>query len=146
MTTRLLDRTSNRHFSAFCAVTALTTPLYAFGFPTEIWICCALFWPTLCSCACASRSSLWLGTFIVLLPLFTFTHAAAILFFPLFVITAMLNSEGIQRALLLIAIASVLTCWLLVKMFVPASPRRRNPVSPVPSVNTLSALLWARRR
>ena len=47
MATYALDRTSGRIFFVFaCASTALLCPL-VFGFPTEMWIAHAMFWPTI---------------------------------------------------------------------------------------------------
>lgn len=57
------DRTPGRSFfTVACASTALLAPL-VFGFPTEMWIAHALFWPTLTAAHCARQSHR--GTLIV---------------------------------------------------------------------------------
>jgi hypothetical protein len=117
--TRFLDSTDDKHFSAYCNVATLTTLFYTFGFPTEVWILFGLFWPTLCCCACAQYSFVRLGAALVLLPLFLFTHEAAILFLPILAWVAIGSCHDWQRALVLTAIVAVAAGWLAVKMLVP---------------------------
>jgi hypothetical protein len=127
--TRLLDSTDDKHFSAYCNVATLTTPFYAFGFPTEIWMLFGLFWPTLCCCACAQHSFVRLGAALVLLPLFLFTHEAAVLFLPILAWAAIGSCHGWQRAVILAAMVAVAAGWLAVKMLVPLCyPWRASPL------------------
>jgi hypothetical protein len=119
LATRFLDSTANKHFSAYCNVATLTTPWYAFGFPTEIWMLFGLFWPLLCCCACAQQSLLRLGAALVLLPLFLFTHETAILFLPILAWVAISSCHGWQRVMLLTAIVAVAAGWIAVKALVP---------------------------
>src|SRR5262249_15611253 len=68
MATRMLYRTADKRCSAYFNVASLTTPLFTFGFPTEVWMTCALFWPALCCCACANPSSVPFWLSFLLLP------------------------------------------------------------------------------
>src|SRR5262249_29989332 len=117
--TRLLDRTQDKRLSAYCNVASVTTPFFTFGFPTEIWIMCALFWPTLCCCVCARSSYVPFLVFFLLLPLFIFTHEVAIIFVPLLVFVVVKSNLGIRRATMLAAIAAVLVCWTFVEAYLP---------------------------
>lgn len=140
--TRLLDNTTDKHVSAFCNVATLTTPYYAYGFPTEVWISFALFWPTLCCCICAQSSIVRLAALFVLLPLLLFTHEAAILFFPILAGVAICFCRGRQRLLILATIVAVLALWAAVRGLVPAcSPRQLSPLQMLagrPFVNLVS--------
>ncbi|MEA2856451.1 MAG: hypothetical protein QOH98_772, partial [Methylobacteriaceae bacterium] len=50
------DRTPGRTIFAYaCLSTACVCPL-VFGFPTEMWMAHALFWPALALCLCAPRT------------------------------------------------------------------------------------------
>lgn len=74
------DRSESRVIFVYaCASTAALCPL-VFGFPTEVWVSHALFWPTLALCHHARGSvggvMLVFGTLLALL----LTHAGAVLF------------------------------------------------------------------
>jgi hypothetical protein len=74
------DRSRERTlFSHACVSTACLCPL-VFGFPTEVWVTHALFWPTLSLCHYARGNFAGaLAVFIALLAL-VFTHAGALIF------------------------------------------------------------------
>ena len=73
------DRSRGRIIFAYaCASTACLCPM-VFGFPTEVWVMHALFWPSLATCLYARRSA---GGFMVmfgLLVALAFTHASALI-------------------------------------------------------------------
>jgi hypothetical protein len=80
MATWAADRSKNRVIFVYaCASTASLCPL-VFGFPTEVWISHALFWPALALC-CHIRASVGgvVLVFVTLLALLL-THAGALLF------------------------------------------------------------------
>ena len=150
--TRLLDRTDDKHFSAYCNVASVTTPLFTFGFPTEVWITCALFWPTLCCCACTKHFSAPCWMFFLLLPLFGFTHEVSIVFFPLFFMVTAIFNHGVRRAFMLTAIVAVLACWVFVESYIsPCFPwarsfihaSARNMLTPSNLVNSVSISIGA---
>jgi hypothetical protein len=65
LATFALDRSKQRIlFSYVCGSTALLCPL-VFGFPTEMWIAHALFWPTLAPSWLLPRARWWIRTPII---------------------------------------------------------------------------------
>jgi hypothetical protein len=114
------DRTAGRVIFVYaCLSTACLCPL-VFGFPTEMWMAHAVFWPALALCLCAPRTAAAsLATFAALLAL-VFTHegslilAAAILF-ALFL-------RGWRDPLFLRALGAFLSAiaiWSIVKVVIP---------------------------
>jgi hypothetical protein len=102
-----------------CLSTALLCPL-VFGFPTEMWIAQALFWPALAICH-YGRNSIGssLILFAVLLAL-AFTHEGAIVFIAALVATLFIRHrnnvlflKGVGTAL------AAMSIWLLVKLACP---------------------------
>jgi hypothetical protein len=74
------DRSEGRVIFAYaCASTAALCPL-VFGFPTEVWIAHALFWPALAVCHHARGG--FRGTVLVFVTMLALvlTHGGAILF------------------------------------------------------------------
>jgi hypothetical protein len=114
------DRTPGRIVFVYaCVSTACLCPL-VFGFPTEMWMAHAVFWPALALCLCAPRNVA--GSLAVLIALLAliFTHeggivlAAAILF-ALFL-------RGWRDSLFLRALGAFLSAvpiWLIVKVVIP---------------------------
>jgi hypothetical protein len=114
------DRTARRVIFLYaCLSTACLCPL-VFGFPTEMWMAHAVFWPALALCLCARRTAAGsLAVFAALLAL-VFTHegglvlAAAILF-ALFL-------RGWRDPLFLRALAAffaAIAIWSIVKVVIP---------------------------
>ncbi len=97
--TFLADRTSHRTIFVFaCASTACLGPL-VFGFPTEMWLAHALFWPALAICQHARAGfRATASVFLVLLALL-FTHAGAVIF-ALTVLATLLLRDAADRAFL----------------------------------------------
>jgi hypothetical protein len=74
------DRSENRILFAYaCASTASLCPL-VFGFPTEVWVSHALFWPALALCHHARASVGGVGLVFATLLALLLTHAGAVLF------------------------------------------------------------------
>ena len=110
-----LDRDGERpYFVAACAATALLAPL-VFGFPTEMWIAVALFWPTF-SCAMTCRvSSASSALLAVLTCALVLSHEGGlVLGFGMVVATAL---RGFRDARFFRALASygfAVVAWLVV--------------------------------
>src|SRR5258708_26344917 len=74
------DRSKGRIIFAYaCLSTACFCPL-VFGFPTEMWLAHALFWPTLAVCHYADRGIGGFALVFVALLALVFTHDAAPIF------------------------------------------------------------------
>ena len=102
-----------------CLSTALLGPL-VFGFPTEMWIAHALFWPTLAFCH-YSRDGIGslVLLFTVLLAL-AFTHEGALVFVATIVTTLLIRQRNSARSAKCIGAVLVLALiWLLVKLTCP---------------------------
>ena len=116
------DRSRGRIiFSYACLSTVCLCPL-VFGFPTEVWISHALFWPTLALSHYARGRLAGALVFAAMLALIL-THAGALIFAAVILMTLLLRGlrdPAFLRALgcLLLAIAS----WLLVLKVFPADP------------------------
>jgi hypothetical protein len=112
-----LDRTPRRSFfTVACASTALLGPL-VFGFPTEMWLAHALFWPTLTVAHCA-RSSLR-GTLLVfsLMVLLALTHEGAlVLAFTVVASLAMRGSRDAKFVRGACALLATLILWGAIKV------------------------------
>jgi hypothetical protein len=114
------DRSKGRIIFCYaCFSTACLCPL-VFGFPTEMWMAHALFWPALAICHYARRGvGGTVGVFAVLLSL-AFTHSGALIFAA--VILATLLLRGMRDAGFLRAAAAfpiVISIWGAVKTTVP---------------------------
>ena len=120
LATYALDRSPRRIFFSFgCGSTALLCPL-VFGFPTEVWMAHALFWPTLAACH-FSRGGIG-GTLLifVLMLALVFSHAGALIF--AFAIVASLWLRGPRDAAFQRtggALLVALLIWLIVKVALP---------------------------
>ena len=72
------DRSKSRIiFTYACFSTALLCPL-VFGFPTEMWMAHALFWPTLAVAHYARRTIVGAGFVFLMLLALTLTHEGAL--------------------------------------------------------------------
>ncbi len=74
------DRSDGRVIFVYgCASTAMLCPL-VFGFPTEVWVSHALFWPALAVCHYARGGVLGVALVFVALLALLLTHGGAVLF------------------------------------------------------------------
>ena len=102
-----------------CLSTALLCPL-VFGFPTEMWIAQALFWPALAICH-YGRDSIGRSVliFAVLLAL-AFTHEGALVFVAAIVMSHLIRQGNNTSSVKCIrAVLVVMSIWLLVKLLCP---------------------------
>ena len=109
--TYLTDRSHGRRFFVYaCCSTALLCPL-VFGFPTEMWLAHAIFWPALTLSHYAKRS---IGGVVVVFAaqlVLAFTHEGALVL--LFVILATLVPRGLRSALFLRSLIGLIVILLL---------------------------------
>lgn len=115
----LADRSPGRTIFTFgCASTACLCPL-VFGFPTEMWMAHALFWPALAICHYAPRDRAgYIMIFVILLAL-VFTHAGSAIFIFAILLSLWLRGAGdpaLSRVLWILV--PVLTVWLAVRTFI----------------------------
>jgi len=118
--TWMADRSGGQTvFGYACGSTACLCPLI-FGFPTEVWMAHALFWPALALCHQAPRGfGSTIAVFVALLML-TFTHEGALIFVVAILATLLLRGRG--DAMFIRAGASalvVISIWVLVKALLP---------------------------
>jgi hypothetical protein len=109
--TYLADR-SHRRFIFFyaCCSTALLCPLI-FGFPTEMWLAHAIFWPTLAVSHYAKRTIV--GAILVFAAqlMLAFTHEGALVL--LFAIVATLTPRGLRSILFVRAMIGLIAILIL---------------------------------
>src|SRR4051812_17350004 len=110
------DRSKSRIiFCTACVSVACLCPL-VFGYPTEMWMAHALFWPTLAVCHYARRSVGGTATVVAALTALVFTHEGAVVFAVAVLATLLLR--GTQDAVFRRATATflgVMAIWALVK-------------------------------
>jgi hypothetical protein len=118
--TWIADRSPGRVFFAYaCASTASACPL-VFGFPTEMWVAHALFWPTLAVCHDARGGVARAMLVFVLLLALILTHGAAVILAAIVVLT--LLPRGTRDAAYLRGAAAFLLAlllWAVVKVTLP---------------------------
>jgi hypothetical protein len=121
--TFLADCSRGRIFFVFaCAATATLCPL-VFGFPTEMWMAQALFFPALAVCHCARRNAGGLALVFVSLLALRFTHGGALIL--MLTILATLALRGLRDPLFLRAVAAcvlTLLVWLAVRSAITPDP------------------------
>ena len=114
------DRSRDRIIFVYaCCSTALLCPLI-FGFPTEMWIAHAVFWPTLAVCHYAKPTVVGTVLVFVMMLILAFTHEGALVL--AFAIVATLAPRGWRDALFLraaVALAVVLALSVAVKIVLP---------------------------
>jgi hypothetical protein len=114
------DRSHGRVIFVYaCCSTALLCPLI-FGFPTEMWLAHALFWPTLAVCHYAKRTAVGTALVFVMMLALAFTHEGALVL--AFAIVATLAPRGWRDASFLRAaavMAVVLTLSVATKIMLP---------------------------
>jgi hypothetical protein len=117
--TFVADRSQGRLIFAYgCASTALLCPL-VFGFPTEMWMAHALFWPALAACHYAGAGLAARVLLFALLLALILTHGGGLVF--AFAIMATLLLRGPHDAALLragSAFLAGLVVWSLVHLII----------------------------
>jgi hypothetical protein len=118
--TFITDRSGNHAIFVFaCASTALLCPL-VFGFPTEMWMAHALFWPTLALAHYAHRGALGAVALSIAMAALVLTHAGGVVL--AFVIVATLAFYGLRHPLFVrgvVALFVAMALWIIVKMAYP---------------------------
>ena len=118
--TFVADRSCGRVIFVYaCCSTALLCPLI-FGFPTEMWLAHALFWPTLAVCHYGKRTAAGTALVVVMMLTLAFTHEAALVL--AFSIVVTLVPRGLRDASVLRAAAAlvvVLAMSATVKLLLP---------------------------
>lgn len=114
------DRSRDRVFFVYaCASTALLCPL-VFGFPTEMWIAHALFWPTLAVSHSGRKNPAITALLSLLMVALVFTHAGGIVLAVAVVATLALhglrNFIFMRGAAILVA---AMAMWVAVKLIYP---------------------------
>jgi hypothetical protein len=120
LATLAADRTSGRIiFGYACLSTACLCPL-VFGFPTEMWMAHAVFWPVLAAGLCTSTNLRGAAAVFVGLLALVFTHEGAIILST--AIPFALFLRGRRDVIFIRAFAAflvVLMIWLVVKITIP---------------------------
>jgi hypothetical protein len=114
------DRSAGRRiFTCACLSTAVLCPM-VFGFPTEMHIAHALFWPTLALCHYARRGLAGAAAVFAALLALALTHEGAVVFAVAIVATMALRGlrdPAFRRAAG--ALLAVLAVWAAVKLALP---------------------------
>jgi hypothetical protein len=114
------DRSRDRSIFVYaCCSTALLCPL-VFGFPTEMWVAHAVFWPTLAISLYAKRTVAGTALVIIMMLILGFTHEGGLVL--AFGIVATLSPRGWRDATFLraaAALAVVLPLSVAAKILVP---------------------------
>jgi hypothetical protein len=114
------DRSRGRIFFAYaCASTALLCPLI-FGFPTEMWMAHALFWPTLALAHYARPGVCGAAALSIAIVALVLTHEGGVVL--AFVVAATLALHGLRHALFVrgaVALFVAMALWIIVKMVYP---------------------------
>lgn len=118
--THAADRSAGRMIFAYgCFSTAALCPL-VFGFPTEMWLAHALFWPTLAVTHYASKGIAGFALSFALLLTLIFTHEGAIILAASIVATLLMRSHRDSRfARAALALAMAIPIWVGVKTLTP---------------------------
>jgi hypothetical protein len=118
--TFLLDRSRDRFFFTIaCASTACLCPL-VFGFPTEMWLAHAIFWPALALFHGRSGGCAGYGARLLTLLALVFTHEGALVLAAAIVLSTLLR--GWRSTTFLVSLATfalTVAIWLTVKATMP---------------------------
>jgi hypothetical protein len=118
--TFIADRSRNRAIFVFaCGSTALLCPL-VFGFPTEMWIAHALFWPTLALAHYARPGVRGASALAIAMVGLVLTHEGGVVL--AFVIVMTLALHGFRHPLLLrgaIMLFGAVALWIIVRLLFP---------------------------
>jgi hypothetical protein len=111
------DRSEGRLFFSYaCVSTACLCPL-VFGFPTEVWMLHALFWPTLASSHFARRGALGAAAVFALMLALALTHAGALISAAVILFTLSLRGSrdfAFRRGYAIFT--AVVLIWITVKL------------------------------
>ena len=117
------DRSRGRTIFTFaCVSTACLCPL-VFGFPTEMWVAHALFWPTLAASHYAHRGLAGTAAVVALMVALILTHEGAVVFALAILATLALRGwrdTDLRRAVL--GFAAAMAIWGLIKVSFPPDP------------------------
>lgn len=118
--TWLADASPNRVIFTFaCASTACFCPL-VFGFPTEMWIAEAVFWPTLAACHYVRGNTAKHGLIFLMLLALVFSHEGGLILAAVIMVTVLLRGPKsgvfVGTATSLVAALSI---WTFVKVALP---------------------------
>jgi hypothetical protein len=114
------DRSPDRTiFAAACLSTACLCPL-VFGFPTEMWVAHAVFWPALALGHYARRGVAGTGVLLAAMLALALSHEGGLVFACVIVVTVALRGLR-DRAFLRAAgvLAVVIAAWVAVKLALP---------------------------
>jgi len=118
-----VDRSKGRIIFCYaCLSTACLCPL-VFGFPTEMWMAHALFWPTLAVCHFAGRSAAGAALIFVLMLSLVFTHGGAVIFALVILLSLLLRGTrdpAVPRATA--AFLAAMSASVAVELTFPADP------------------------
>jgi hypothetical protein len=146
--TYALDRSRGRVVFGFaCASTACLCPL-VFGFPTEMWMAHAAFWPALAAAHDVRRGPGRLAAIILLFVVLVLTHPGAVIFGVAIIVTLALR--GFRDAAFLrgtAAFIAAMAVWLIVKYALPpgayfASIMDRAALDFIDVPSLIGPLLW----
>jgi hypothetical protein len=114
------DRSKDRMIFVYaCLSTAVLAPL-VFGFPTEMWIAHAIFWPALAICHYRSSGIRGFALVFTVLLALAFTHEGALVFIAAILATLVMRGIGNVSSVKCIgAISIVMPLWLFVKLTFP---------------------------
>ena len=120
LATWVADRSKHRMIFVYaCLSTALLAPL-VFGFPTEMWIAHAIFWPAIAICHYRSTGIGGFALVFVVLLALVFTHEGALVFVAAVLMTFVMCGIGNVPSLKCIgALSIVMPIWLFVKLTFP---------------------------
>ena len=120
LATFAVDRSKNHIILVYaCLSTALLDPL-VFGFPTEMWIAHALFWPALAICHYGRGSIGGLVLAFTVLLALAFTHEAALVLVAAIVATLLIRQKSTAQFVKCTGAALVaVSIWFLVKLAYP---------------------------
>jgi len=118
--TLVADRSCGRVIFVYaCCSTALLCPLI-FGFPTEMWLAHALFWPTLAVCHYSKRTAAGTALIFLMMVTLAFTHEGALVLVFSIVVTlvprGLCDASFLRAAMTLIV---VLAMSATVKLLLP---------------------------
>jgi hypothetical protein len=118
-----LDRSPRRTLFAFaCGSTACICPL-VFGFPTEMWIAYAVFWPALTACHYAHKGPAGFALVLALMLALVLSHEGALIGAGAILATTLLRGTAspiFRRAAFAAGIA--LLVWVAVKLLLRPDP------------------------
>jgi hypothetical protein len=109
--TFVADRSRGRIIFVYaCCSTVVLCPLI-FGFPTEMWLAHALFWPTLAICHYSKRTAAGTALVFVMISMLAFTHEGALVLLAFIVVTLALcglrDAAFLRAAAVLVVVLAI---------------------------------------